>query len=585
MQVPGVSKYARTGPGGCTSNQQGVLTPWFCTLRNPEMGILRCSSLWPPCLKRNVCAEWTHLSSGASLGPQDQALFERTHCSVLCTAGPPVLAMPVPTEGAPPPLSGTPVPVPAYFRHAEPGFSLKRPGGLSRSLPPRPPAKGSVPISRLFPPRTPGWHQPQPRRVTFQGKASETLQSPSYDPSRPESFFQQSFQRLGRLGHGSYGEVFKVRSKEDGRLYAVKRSMSPFRGPKDRARKLAEVGGHEKVGQHPRCVRLEQAWEEGGILYLQTELCGPSLQQHCEAWGTGLPEAQVWGYLRDTLLALAHLHGQGLVHLDVKPANIFLGPRGRCKLGDFGLLVELGASGTGEAQEGDPRYMAPELLQGSYGTAADVFSLGLTILEVACNMELPHGGEGWQQLRQGYLPPEFTAGLSSELRSVLTMMLEPDPKLRATAESLLALPMLRQPQPWNVLWYMAAEALSRGWALWQALLALLCWLWHGLAHPARWLQPQSPPATPPGSPPCSLLLDSSVSSNWDDDSIGLSLSPEAVLARAVGNTSTPRSGSPAPRSREALDLSDIDSEPPRGSFPSFEPRNLLSLFEDSLGPA
>lgn len=125
--------------------------------------------------------------------------------------GPSVLAMPVPTEGTPPPLSGTPVPVPAYFRHAEPGFSLKRPGGLSRSLPPRPPAKGSIPISRLFPPRTPGWHQPQPRRVSFRNEASETLQSPGYDPSRPESFFQQNFQRLSRLGHGSYGEVFKVR--------------------------------------------------------------------------------------------------------------------------------------------------------------------------------------------------------------------------------------------------------------------------------------------------------------------------------------------------------------------------------------
>lgn len=165
----------------------------------------------------------------------------------------------------------------------------------------------------------------------------------------------------------------QVRSKDDGQLYAVKRSMSPFRGPKDRARKLAEVRGHEKVGQHPCCVRLERAWEEGGVLYLQTELCGPSLQQHCEAWGAGLPEAQVWGYLRDTLLALAHLHGQGMVHLDIKPANIFLGPRGRCKVGDFGLLVELDGSGAGEAQEGDPRYMAPELLQGAYGTAADVF--------------------------------------------------------------------------------------------------------------------------------------------------------------------------------------------------------------------
>lgn len=41
----------------------------------------------------------------------------------------------------------------------------------------------------------------------------------------------------------------------------------------------------------------------------------------------------------------------------------------------------------------------------------------------------------------------------------------------------------------------------------------------------------------------------------------------------------------SPHPREALDLSDIDSEPPRGSFPSLEPRNLLSLFEDSLGPA
>lgn len=50
------------------------------------------------------------------------------------------------------------------------------------------------------------------------------------------------------------------------------------------------------------------------------------------------------------------------------------------------------------------------------------------------------------------------------------MMLEPDPQLRATAEALLALPMLRQPRPWNVLWYMAAEALSRGWALWQVSL-------------------------------------------------------------------------------------------------------------------
>lgn len=67
------------------------------------------------------------------------------------------------------------------------------------------------------------------------------------------------------------------------------------------------------------------------------------------------------------------------------------------------------------------------------------------------------------------------------------MMLEPDPQLRATAESLLALPMLRQPRPWSVLWYMAAEALSRGWALWQVsphgARLLTCSLLRGLMGP------------------------------------------------------------------------------------------------------
>ncbi|XP_006897558.1 PREDICTED: membrane-associated tyrosine- and threonine-specific cdc2-inhibitory kinase [Elephantulus edwardii] len=460
--------------------------------------------------------------------------------------------MPVPTEGTLPPLSGTPAP--AYFRHSEPGFFLKRRRRLSQSLPPRPPAKGCIPVSRIFPWRTPGWHQP--RTVSFRAEAPELLQSTQYDPGRPESFFQQCFQQLGHLGHGSYGEVFKVRSKENGHLYAVKRSLLPFRGPKDRVRKLAEVRGHEKVGQHPRCVRLERAWEERGLLYLQMELCGLSLQQHCEAHGTSLPEGQVWSYLRDTLLALAHLHGQGLVHLDIKPANIFLGPRGRCKLGDFGLLVELGSAGASEAQEGDPRYMAPELLQDSYGTAADIFSLGLTILEVACNMELPCGGEGWQQLRQGYLPPEFTSGLSSELCAILAMMLEPDPTLRATARVLLSLPMLKEPRPWSVLWSTAADALSRGWALWQALVSLLYWLYHSLARPANWLQPPAPPATPPCSPHCTFLQDHRLSSNVEDNSFG-----------------------------DLLDLSNTHPAPSEGSLLSFEPRNLLSMFEDSLDPS
>lgn len=75
------------------------------------------------------------------------------------------------------------------------------------------------------------------------------------------------------------------------------------------------------------------------------------------------------------------MHSLGFVHLDLKPANVLMTASGRLKLGDFGLLLELKQTsgepmegkGKDDMQEGDPRYMAPELLRGEYGPAADVF--------------------------------------------------------------------------------------------------------------------------------------------------------------------------------------------------------------------
>ncbi|KAL2078743.1 hypothetical protein ACEWY4_026428 [Coilia grayii] len=428
----------------------------------------------------------------------------------------------------------TPLPIPAHFSHAQQSFSLKKrrfplsfagldsPSRLSRSLPPRPPSKGCPPVSRLFPQEPPSAWTP-----LSQSLIARPPPPLLYDPKRPQSFFSQCFTNLGLLGRGSFGEVYKVLSLLDGRQYAVKRSVQRFRNGSDRARCLREARNHERLGPHPHVLAFVAAWEEGERLHIQTELCCTSLLLHVENLPSGPDEVTVWGYLCDLLSALRHLHARGFTHMDLKPANVFVTRSGRLKLGDFGLLLErrrgggekeregtgTGAGGRGiraeeeseDMQEGDPRYMAPELLRGEYGPAADVFSLGVSILELACNMEVPKGGEGWQQLRQGILPSEFTNGLSPELRHVLQLMLTSDPSRRPSVEQLLALPSVRKHSWRRHAHLLLHESLQTLLSLSQSVVSLGWGLLSSLKLPFL-------PRCDPPAPPCTPPRDS-----WDKD--------------------------------------------------------------------
>ncbi|XP_059809903.1 membrane-associated tyrosine- and threonine-specific cdc2-inhibitory kinase [Hypanus sabinus] len=529
------------------------------------------------------------------------------------------------------PLARTPLPVPAFFQQAqEPHFSKKKGRGEGLAAgerpTPRPPVWGGLPLTRVFPNRARSWTRTRPRSVS----ASLPLNKGSYDGSKDLPYFEQCFQRISQLGRGSFGDVFKVRSRENGRLYAVKRSRRPFRGERDRRRCLAEARRHEGLGPHPNLLTFVRAWEERGQLYIQTELCeGGSLQGQLVG---ALPETRVWEVLSDLLCGLGHLHRRGLAHLDVKPANVLLGAGGICKLGDFGLVLPVERDGERakdedeeEAQEGDPRYMAPELLDGVYGTAADVFSLGMSILDISSNLELPRSGEGWQRLRRGYLPPEFVSGLSPALRDLLRLMLEPDPRQRPTVEELLSLPALRRVRRWRHLRLVMLSGLERALVLWQFLLSLLFSLWRVFCSPLLQLLFRRP-SPPPSSPPPSGLNDSSLFSDWEDsifgddfferhhstaqpkvlfpshsedlDSNEFSFLSGSVTKPSLGSTSTPRNLTAEHSSirrtpnRASPNLSRIGGDsplpfaeedrmgPPSGR-PALEPRNLLSLFESA----
>ncbi|XP_034563763.1 membrane-associated tyrosine- and threonine-specific cdc2-inhibitory kinase isoform X1 [Notolabrus celidotus] len=413
-------------------------------------------------------------------------------------------------------MSRMPLPIPIHFSQAEQSFSLKKrrypcsssstsnssyssPARLSHSLPPLPPSKGCPPLSRMFP------QHPSPFTPLSCSLSKSPPPNSEYDPSKQQSYFSQCFTNLGLLGRGSFGEVFKVQNNKDGRQYAVKRSAHRFRSKSDRNRSVREARNHECLCPHPHILDFVAAWEERGRLYIQTELCCTSLLLHAENQ-PGPDEPAAWAYLCDLLSALHHLHSHGFVHLDLKPANVLMTTSGRLKLGDFGLLLELKkkcpepreGKGKEDAQEGDARYMAPELLHGEYGPAADIFSLGVSILELACNIEVPNGGEGWQQLRKGCLPSEFTSGLSAELQTVLRMMLAPDPSDRPTVFELLALPPVWKHRWKRRIYLMVAETVLTLVSLCQSVVCFGCRLLSSLPTPPflpHWNKPI--PCTPP----------------------------------------------------------------------------------------
>ncbi|CAN0073341.1 unnamed protein product, partial [Hapterophycus canaliculatus] len=133
--------------------------------------------------------------------------------------------------------------------------------------------------------------------------------------------FATDFEVKEVIGTGNFGTVYKVRSRVDGCLYAVKSSRRRFKGETDRENMLMEVYALAAVCDSAQetinIVRYHQAWIEDERLYIQTELCETSLEKQLES-GHRLEISGVYAFLRQTLLGLEILHQHKLVHLDIK---------------------------------------------------------------------------------------------------------------------------------------------------------------------------------------------------------------------------------------------------------------------------
>ncbi|MBN3320341.1 M3K4 kinase, partial [Atractosteus spatula] len=260
------------------------------------------------------------------------------------------------------------------------------------------------------------------------------------------------WQRGNKIGEGQYGKVYTCINVDTGELMAMKEIRFQ---PNDH-KTIKETADELKIFEgikHPNLVRYFGVELHREEMYIFMEFCDEGTLE--EVSRLGLQEHVIRLYSKQITIAINVLHEHGIVHRDIKGANIFLTSSGLIKLGDFGCSVKLKNNAhtmPGEVNStlGTAAYMAPEVITRAkgegHGRAADIWSLGCVLIEMVTGKrpwhEYEHNFQIMYKVGMGHKPP-IPEKLSTEGKDFLSHCLESEPKQRWSASALLDHPFVK----------------------------------------------------------------------------------------------------------------------------------------------
>ncbi len=256
------------------------------------------------------------------------------------------------------------------------------------------------------------------------------------------------YRLLEVLGVGGMGLVFRAEDTQLGRPVALKvlrPSLAACAAARERFLREARVAA---AVQHDHVVSIWHVGEDRGAPFIAMPLLqGESLDRRLEREGR-LPLAEVLRIGREACRGLAAAHARGLVHCDIKPANIWLeGVEGRVKLFDFGLARAAGEAMDWTSQDtsgGTPSCMAPEQSRGSgLDGRADLFSLGCVLYHLATGEQPFQGSDAMATLIAAAVDPpapplERNPELPPALSELILRLLAKDPAQRPPSADAVA---------------------------------------------------------------------------------------------------------------------------------------------------
>ncbi|EPY51666.1 STE/STE20/YSK protein kinase Nak1 [Schizosaccharomyces cryophilus OY26] len=258
-----------------------------------------------------------------------------------------------------------------------------------------------------------------------------------------------AYTKLELVGRGSYGAVYKGLRNATKEIVAIKvLNLDTAEDEVSDIQKEITVLSELKQRESENIVKYHGSYLVGTNLWIIMDYCqGGSVRTLMEAGQLSEPYISI--ILRETLQALKFIHHAGIIHRDIKAANILVSVSGNVKLCDFGVAAEININRRKRTTFiGTPYWMAPEVIRDGqeYNVMADIWSLGITAYEIATGSP-PHAKE--DPFRAVFLiahtpPPKLEGNYSSLLKEFIAFCLHVIPNKRLDASELLKSKFIKQ---------------------------------------------------------------------------------------------------------------------------------------------